>query len=287
MYGVTPQRIYSGTYMTSLNGNGFSISLLKLVNTGRGAGKSMLELLDAPCETNGWAAGIKPSTWSRLGKDDTAEALQGEEKVPTSDLKMNTAAFVSTLSGALKKVIDAKSEINQLDAQVGDGDCGTGLGRGADAVFQYINNPNGISDSAVTTVSHIAAAVEETMDGTSGALYSIFINALVGALRESKDKTADVNTWATAASKALEGLRKYTPARPGDRTLVDALHPFLEELGRSKDLKKAARKAREGAQRTVGMEPKLGRTVYVEKVGDVADPGAVGIAYLAEGLAGL
>ena len=57
-YGLTPVRVIAGTFLTSLNGLGFSASLLKLTDTGLGSGKSMLELLDYPAEAYGWAAPI-------------------------------------------------------------------------------------------------------------------------------------------------------------------------------------------------------------------------------------
>jgi len=44
----------------------------------------------------------------------------------------------------------------------------------------------------------------------------------------------------------LTALGKYTPARVGDRTLVDALDPFVKELSDSQDLWKAVEAAREG-----------------------------------------
>jgi dihydroxyacetone kinase len=69
-YGIKPVRTIQGTFLTSLNGMGFSISLLRLVDTGLGTGKSMIELLDAPAEAVGWAAPIHTSTWeSRSAKD--------------------------------------------------------------------------------------------------------------------------------------------------------------------------------------------------------------------------
>jgi dihydroxyacetone kinase len=63
-YNITPVRTIQGTFLSSLNGLGFSISLLKLANTGLGPGRSMLELLDAPAEAVGWAAPIRMSTWA-------------------------------------------------------------------------------------------------------------------------------------------------------------------------------------------------------------------------------
>lgn len=62
-YQIKPVRTLQGTFLTSLNGMGFSISLLRLVDTGLGSGRSLLELLDAPSEVVGWTAPIQVSTW--------------------------------------------------------------------------------------------------------------------------------------------------------------------------------------------------------------------------------
>ena len=64
-YALRPVRILAGTFMTSLNGLGFSISILRLEDSGLGTGKSLLELLDAPTEATGWSASVKSSTWSK------------------------------------------------------------------------------------------------------------------------------------------------------------------------------------------------------------------------------
>lgn len=62
-YGIRPVRIIQGSFLTSLNGLGFSASLLKLSDKDVGAGQTMLQLIDAPAEAIGWAAPINPSTW--------------------------------------------------------------------------------------------------------------------------------------------------------------------------------------------------------------------------------
>lgn len=113
----------------------------------------------------------------------------------------------------------------------------------------------------------------------------IFLNSLAKALREAGEETATSSTWATASHAALVSLRKYTPAQPGDRTLVDALQPFIASLVDGKGIATAAKAARDGAESTRGMKASLGRSVYVGEVGDTLDPGALGIAVLAEGFA--
>jgi triose/dihydroxyacetone kinase / FAD-AMP lyase (cyclizing) len=63
-YGLQPTRVIAGTFMTSLNGMGFSLSLLKVVDVGLGSGNSMIELLDEPSEALGWASPVSAATWS-------------------------------------------------------------------------------------------------------------------------------------------------------------------------------------------------------------------------------
>ena len=84
------------------------------------------------------------------------------------------------------------------------------------------------------------------MGGTSGALYSIYLSALAQGISQSSEKRVTLTTIAKAAKFALEALAKYTPARVGDRTLVDALHPFVIELNEKFDLRKAVEAARQG-----------------------------------------
>jgi dihydroxyacetone kinase len=62
-YGIKPVRAYSGTFMSSLNEFGFSISLLKAVDLGLANGMGVLDLLDAPSETTRWPVTISPRAW--------------------------------------------------------------------------------------------------------------------------------------------------------------------------------------------------------------------------------
>lgn len=84
---IKPVRILAGTFMTSLNGLGFSISLLKLKDTGLGEGRSMLELLDAPAEATGWTAAIKRETWEQRRASTGPEEEVAEEEFRPSNLK--------------------------------------------------------------------------------------------------------------------------------------------------------------------------------------------------------
>lgn len=292
-YQIKPVRIIQGTFLTSLNGMGFSTSLLKVVDTGYGAGKSMLELLDAPCEAIGWSAPIKTDTWEK--RIDTPVTLKNsnlaEEK--PSNLKHDPAVLKKILSAGLQRVIKAEPEVTRYDTIVGDGDCGIGLKRGAEAIQALLDNPSpALGDDLVNTVLRIVTVVENVMDGTSGAIYAIFLNALAHGLRDQDQGSAvqaTTETWAKALKHSVNALARYTPAKPGDRTLVDALVPFADTLFETRDVRVAAAAAQQGTESTKSMKASLGRSVYVggesEWVGKIPDPGAHGLSEFLTGLA--
>jgi triose/dihydroxyacetone kinase / FAD-AMP lyase (cyclizing) len=145
-----------------------------------------------------------------------------------------------------------------------------------------------LTGDAIVDLAKIVSVIEVDMDGTSGALYAIFLNALVHSLRSQKAGEISPQTWAAGLKQSCEALSKYTPARPGDRTVIDALYPFVETLEKTGDLKKAAEAAKAGADGTKGMQASLGRTVYVGGSGyqQVPDPGAWGLTCFFSGLAG-
>ncbi|KAI6089461.1 dihydroxyacetone kinase [Hypoxylon rubiginosum] len=286
-WGIEPVRILSGTYMTSLNGLGFSISLLNVVNTDIG-GPSMIELLDYPCEATGWAAPIRKTTWEEKNAATREDTVGSSESIKPSGLKADATTFSETLTSGLQAVVAVEPEVTRYDTVVGDGDCGIGLKRGAEAVLKHLKEKSTAGD-VVVDVANIVTVVEKEMDGTSGALFAIFLNALVHSLRVLSPGDASPQVWAGALKQSCDALSRYTPARPGDRTLVDALYPFVEVLGKTGDLKKAAEASKKAAEDTKGMAPSLGRAVYVGGSGfeQVPDPGAWGLASFFLGLAGI
>lgn len=75
-YKVKPSRLLSGTYMTSLNGLGFSITILKVTD------KTILPLIDAPADAAGWSPAVRPENWVR-GIDTTKSEIKQE--APSQD----------------------------------------------------------------------------------------------------------------------------------------------------------------------------------------------------------
>lgn len=285
-YNIKPCRTLCGTFMTSLNGLGFSITLLNAVNTNLG-GPSMVELLDAPSDAVGWPHAISKKNWEEKNQRVRDQPTITTQQAKPTGLKMDGKLCKQMLQGGLERLIKAEPLVTKYDTVVGDGDCGIGLARGAEAILKLINNEEPTGEVAVD-VSRITSVIEATMDGTSGALYAIFFNSLVRVLSEVPAGDITPKIWAQCLQKALAALEKYTPAKPGDRTLVDALEPFVESLAKTGSVEKAAAASRTGAESTKGMKASLGRTVYVGGSGfkEVPDPGAYGLSEFFLGLAG-
>ncbi|KAI8292273.1 Dihydroxyacetone kinase 1 [Colletotrichum sp. SAR11_240] len=287
-HGIQPRRVLSGTYMSSLNGLSFSITLLKVID------ESWVQLIDASTEASGWLPAITTADLPENQKATTSsqekDVVTDEESVGTN-LRVDVAVTKSALTSALDHVIAAEPEVTKYDTLVGDGDCGLCLKTSAQAVLAYINQQQSLETDAGKLVDNIARVVEANMDGTSGALYAIFLNALAHGLRTQsqqiqQEQQATSEIWAKALQSALSALGKYTPAQPGDRTVVDALAPFVSTFAASSSLKDAVEAARKGCESTKGMEASLGRSVYVggKEWKNCPDPGAYGLVKLLEGL---
>ncbi|RSL98317.1 hypothetical protein CDV31_012632 [Fusarium ambrosium] len=276
--GIRPRRVYSGSFMTSLDGPGFSITCLRV-------DAEILSYLDAPTSALGWTSS---STWdepeTRASRTYADEAIDNRSRTAFGG-KVDPSVLRKAISGACHSALEAVPAITHFDTIVGDGDCGLTLQRGCETVLKLFEDGVEISDSAFDNFVRIAHAVEESMDGTSGAIYGLFFNGFSAKLRDSDvGGTISHSEWLAAATAGLEAVQGVTPARAGDRTLMDALEPFIHTL---KDgLSNAVREAQNGAETTKGMKPAFGRAVYVNEDGwdQVPDPGAMGVVAIVEGL---
>ncbi|KAJ9656814.1 dihydroxyacetone kinase Dak1 [Neophaeococcomyces mojaviensis] len=265
-YGIAPVRVASGTFLTSLNALGWSVSLLKVVDLGLGSERSVLTLYDAPAEVTGWSQS-RTITSVTYDAEDATPAATAETSIPASNLVLDPTRSAAVLTTGLEALIAAEPEVTSFDTIVGDGDCGIGLKRGAEAILKEISDPALLPSDALAFVARIVNVIENTMDGTAGAIFGIYANGLMNGLREqdtSGTKTpVDVHMWAAVLQSALAALSNYTPAVVGDRTFLDSLIPFVETLARTADVQTAAEASIQGAEITRNLKASLGRTIYV------------------------
>lgn len=279
-------RKFVGTFMTSLDGPGFSVTLLK-------ADQEILELLDDPTEVQAW-----PKRFT--GKEDTPAQSRITQYSPPKKATYNAKSHLivapelltKVSSALLTKIEEEEPTITKYDTLVGDGDCGTTLLKGVTAINDAFKSGKVDTTDLSTTFESIAEIVESSMGGTSGAIYGIFLNAFVNNLRNSKEEGSLKTILQKSLSGALQELCTFTLARKGHRTLMDTLIPFIETFEQTGDLNKAVEEGGRGCEETKKMEAKLGRASYVsaeqvEKDGGVVDPGALGLKSIWDVLGGI
>jgi dihydroxyacetone kinase len=84
----------------------------------------------------------------------------------------NPSGFVTLLKAACEALQNSEPAITKMDQVGGDGDCGFTLKNGAEGVLKMISTGRITGTNLIDDVRAITDAVGDTMDGTSGALYS-------------------------------------------------------------------------------------------------------------------
>jgi phosphoenolpyruvate---glycerone phosphotransferase subunit DhaL len=182
--------------------------------------------------------------------------------------------------------------LNGLDAAVGDGDLGITAVKGATALTEYVaTKPPG--DDLGAFLSGLGMAFNRAASSTFGALTA---TALMRMGKELKGLARiDVQTLAKALSAANAGVQERGKARPGDKTLVDVLHPaaesFAAAVAEGKDLHAAAASmlsaARTGRDSIVALQSRIGRASWVgERTRNQPDPGAVLLVEILQSITG-
>lgn len=85
-YGLKPKRVVQGNLFGSLDGPGFIVTVLKLVNTDLGDGKSIVDLIDAPVNAVGWPRCVSKEIWETTYPPAEENANSDAEKAQHSNL---------------------------------------------------------------------------------------------------------------------------------------------------------------------------------------------------------
>jgi len=180
----------------------------------------------------------------------------------------------SLVKAAAEQVIASAGELTALDQAIGDGDHGSNMKRGFEAVLGRLDaiamQP---LDEALKT---IGKTLVMTVGGASGPLYGSFFLAVGDALSRNKRLPEDL---AEVFGSGVGAVSARGRSQPGEKTMLDVLVPVLEtlqaEAGRPDLIARVRAKASEAVARTVPMQATKGRASYLgaRSVGHI-DPGA-------------
>jgi phosphoenolpyruvate---glycerone phosphotransferase subunit DhaL len=176
-----------------------------------------------------------------------------------------------------------RAELVRLDTAIGDGDHGTNMDRGMRKALEKLGAADQADVGAV--LKTVAMALVSSVGGAAGPLYGTLLLQLGTALAGKQD--VELQEYAAAWRKGLEGLQARGKAEPGDKTMVDALLPAVEALEQASDLDSglhaAAAAAERGMQDTIPLVARKGRASYLgERSRDHQDPGATSSYYLCQ-----
>lgn len=193
--------------------------------------------------------------------------------------------LLEDIDGALSRAEDA---LGQLDAVAGDGDHGRGMRRGSAAALSAARKALAAGAGARTCLGHAADAWADRAGGTSGAIWGLILRAMSDALADGDGLSR--RQAASGARGALGRVMTLGGAKPGDKTLVDALVPLVETIeaataegGEAPAIwRRGADAATKAAVATAPMRPRLGRSrpLADRSVGH-PDPGAMSLAMCA------
>lgn len=267
-------RFYSGTYMTSLDGHGISVTVLR-------ADDSMIEYLDAPAKAPGWipAQSVGKIREAPHGSSSKSHPLT---ETASSGVSLNPDVVKGCLEGVVKSMLDSEDHLNQLDAEAGDGDCGSTFAGAARAIQSAQKEKQLDLEHPETLLKQLSIIFEQTVGGTSGALYALMFSTAAQEFHE----TVESKNILEALDKANQAVQKYGGARVGDRTMVDSLDAMVGELRKGLEdnqgldvFERAVQASEKAADETARQKATVGRASYTSSESQTKpDAGATAIS---------
>ena len=225
---------------------------------------------------------------------------QGYTAVEVVAAAPDSSAASRALAGLISRALltmqssmhEHEQRLGDIDAIAGDGDHGRGMVKGIDAAVAAATAACSDATGVAWVLQRSGQAWAEKAGGTSGVLWGAAIEAAGTVLTDDRDRYLPSDIVA-GAEAFLEAIVDLGGATIGDKTMVDALIPFVEELrariatGASVQSawRAASVVATSAAADTAAMTPKLGRArpLAAKSIG-TPDAGATSLALLVTAL---
>ena len=262
--GLDVVRAWSGNLLTALEMPGMSLSVMAVDD-------ARLARLDAPTGASAW-----PGSGHLGGAVRALRATAPAQAPPDVPLTAAGLAVKRAALSAADALARAESLLTELDSIAGDGDLGLSMTRGAAAIRAL---PETAWATPAIALTQMSSVLSRAIAGSSGPFYA---TALLRAARNLPDDPV-ADDWAAAFAAAVSSIGELGGAKPGDRTMLDALLPAANTLASGlaggtaprEAWAHAVQAARVGAAATARMHPRLGRAAYLgERVLGTPDAGA-------------
>ena len=199
-----------------------------------------------------------------------------------------TQDFVAMFAAIARSMEANRDHLCALDGVIGDADHGIAMQQGFGAVAKALASADPAPATPADVFNAAAKSFLNAVGASSGPLYATAMMR-AGAALKGKPAASGEDVLALIPAMA-RGIADRGKASPGDKTMLDAWQPAADAVRDGGDvgttLAKAADAAEAGAQATVAMEAKLGRSARLgqRSVGHV-DPGAASAALIVRAIA--
>lgn len=191
------------------------------------------------------------------------------------DATQATRDVIKEMAAAME---EHRRYLTKLDSEIGDGDHGNNMHRGFQAALERLEGADASTPADV--LKAVSMALIGKVGGAAGPLYGTAFLRASSALGDKEEVSAE--DAAESLEAALGGVKQRGKAEVGDKTIVDALEPAVEAAKEAAGegsvagvFRAAAEAAKEGAESTVPLTARKGRSSYLgARAEGHQDPGA-------------
>lgn len=191
------------------------------------------------------------------------------------------------LTAVARHLVASVDMLTEVDQAIGDGDHGIGMRRGFTAVEEAMATTD--PESVAKVFKAAGTAIMAKTGGAAGAVFGTLFRAGSAAFEDRA--VLDAEGLAGFLARGLEGVEKRGGAKPGQKTMIDALAPAAVAAeaaiasGLVAAVQNATDAAKGGVEATKGMIATTGkaRTLGERSLGH-PDPGAVSMSLILEAM---
>ncbi|MHB1452313.1 MAG: dihydroxyacetone kinase subunit DhaK, partial [Coriobacteriia bacterium] len=272
-----------GELVTSLDMAGCSLTLMAM-------DEELERLWRAPADTPAFKKGNLGSTGAPAHRREIKVAAGAPDQngpLEASESARAIAARALAMLTAMREVIvAAEDELGRIDAVAGDGDHGRGMVKGLNAATDAARAIDARGGGVGSLLKAAGDSWAGKAGGTSGVLWGGAIAKVGTTLGDEAEKFSAADL-AGAVRAGVEFIHSTGGAELGDKTMLDAMLPFVDALtdavaageGLTASWEKAAEVAKKAAEDTAPLKPRIGRArPLAEKSVGTPDAGATSFA---------
>jgi dihydroxyacetone kinase len=286
--GIEIFDVMIGSYVTCQEMAGISFSVTRLDD-------ELKELWSMPCQSFCYSKMQGPLDADAEGKKHVAATkavrvakqriVKEQQKLSRSESGLSIEQAQQMLLSVADAIIAAEPILSQADRDLGDGDHGLGMERGFTALKKNLDPATASFTTMQELFKTAGMSLLSTMGGASGVVF--------GSLFLAGDKTMygaecfGSHELSHLLNQSLADVMKRGGAKPGDKTMIDALAPAATTAKENIDkplkesIVKVSEAASNGKEASKAMLATMGRAKTLgEKTIGLPDAGAISVSII-------